>query len=62
MKPLNRIVKIKLLEDGCGKITVCQIKEKFGGLRYYIDYQDNCSCPVVEAMISFAEKLSFKIK
>lgn len=38
-------------------VTVTQVKEKFGGLRFYITGGDN----FVDGLIAFAETLSYKI-
>ena len=43
----------KLVED----FKIVQIKEKFGGLRFYIDGGDN----EIHAWISFAESMSYEI-
>lgn len=44
-------------EEIRGEIYVAQIKEKFGGLRFYM----NESTPYIDGAISFAEKLSYNI-
>lgn len=62
----------KLLDDMCSQIMdVCksrnqsppiavQVKEKFGGLRFYVSYPDNCDFQVMYDFIQKAEHLSYK--
>lgn len=54
--PEKLIPKIEAYEEA-KKIRVKQVKEKFGGLRFYIDD----GIPKHYAMIHFAENLSFRI-
>ena len=46
-----------------GKVKVAQIKEKFGGLRFYTDSHDlsDEECAKLFSVIRFAEALSFRI-
>lgn len=52
-----------LITNHCNKNNldipeVFQVKEKFGGLRFYVEHVD----VVVDAYIQFAEELSYEIK
>jgi len=67
---LRRLVyNLELIEEASGlKITVIQVKEKFGGLRFYYynapadDFNYNYNWTnVIEDLIDYAEERSFKI-
>lgn len=47
----------QLPEEIRGEIYVAQVKEKFGGLRWYMNQQT----PYIQGAISLAESLSYKI-
>lgn len=44
-------------ERECHQVVAAQVKEKFGGLRFYVNGGDN----EIEGMIQFAESMSYKI-
>lgn len=43
--------------QGEPQVVASQVKEKFGGLRFYVDSASDCQ----QTMISFAEALSYRI-
>ena len=48
--------RFRKVPDTVRQVVVSQVKEKFGGLRFYVDYADD----VVYGMISMAESMSYR--
>ena len=46
-----------LAQDPYEEFKASQVKEKFGGLRFYVD----CSTPEINRLIDVAEELSYKV-
>jgi hypothetical protein len=43
------------------RYTLCQVKEKFGGLRFYYNASDPTLDQIVRSVVSFYEKLSYSV-
>jgi hypothetical protein len=41
--------------------TLCQVKEKFGGLRFYYNASDPTLDQIIRSVVSFYEKLSYSV-
>ena len=48
------------IDPNAGYIRISQIKEKFGGLRFYYDDFSNCG-EYISGMVDYAESLSYNI-
>lgn len=51
----------KVLTRVAPEHRIAQVKEKFGGLRYYVDNLDGTNAAQVYAAIELAERLSYRI-
>ena len=54
---MDNYIKHQLPDDIKDEVYAVQIKEKFGGLRFYISHSD----PFLDGAISMAEKMSYTI-
>lgn len=62
-KEISEIAKRFPVTDGENHISVVQIKEKFGGLRYYVNYHDMSDDDIqqIEYIIRNAEMKTFAV-